>query len=266
MNSQPGKIIVNADDFGHSSLINAAIVSCFQQHLISSTTIMANMPGFEDACSLAISNGLTDRVGIHLNLTEGQPLVSKVSTNLAICDASGYFRRRRPRLLSKYDRAMIAEEVAAQITRCHDAGLRLTHADSHQHVHNEPMVFLAIRPVLKQFGISRLRISRNMDALPATSFKRIAKTCFNRWIESCGLRTSKFFGSVKNFEDFRTTSRVAGHSFEILTHPSFNKQGVLVDHLDNLPLVDRLTHAFRGMTLSGFSENEDKPLIQGHAA
>lgn len=46
------RIIVNADDFGMSSQINHAIVEAFQKNLISSTTMMANMPAFDEACCM----------------------------------------------------------------------------------------------------------------------------------------------------------------------------------------------------------------------
>jgi predicted glycoside hydrolase/deacetylase ChbG (UPF0249 family) len=38
------KIIVNADDFGMSAEVNRAIVEAFENNVISSTTLMANMP------------------------------------------------------------------------------------------------------------------------------------------------------------------------------------------------------------------------------
>ena len=246
-------IIVNADDFGYSKVINQAIMTCLDRGLISSTTIMANMPGFDEACELAISGRYADRVGIHLNLTEGQPLLSDLQSNTALCDASGQFRRFRPRILSKSDRRMIAAEVEAQILRCRGAGLRLTHADSHQHVHNEPLVLLAIQPVLSRLGIRNLRISRNMDSLPVLSPKRIAKTALNRWISLLGLRRTHFFGTVSNFEEFRTANRLSNCSFEIMTHPSISNDGALTDHLDDLPLADRLEFAFKGLRLSSYA-------------
>ena len=42
-------LIVNADDFGMSAAVNKAILKAFQEKLISSTSIMANMPGFDEA-------------------------------------------------------------------------------------------------------------------------------------------------------------------------------------------------------------------------
>jgi len=245
-------MIVNADDFGQSSIVNRAILTCFSRGLISSTTIMANMPGFDEACGMAISGHLTDRIGVHLNLTDGWPLLPELRSNPALCDPCGRFRRFRSRLLSTTDRAMIAAEVGAQIRRCRDAGLPLTHADSHQHVHTEPMVFLAIQPVLKHLGIRHLRISRNMDSRPVVSPKSIAKSCFNRWIAYHGFRGTDYFGTVENFEHFRSTDRLATASVEIMTHPSLDQKGTVIDHMDNLPLADRLARAFCDLRLSGY--------------
>lgn len=252
MNSAPKLLIVNADDFGQSSTVNRAILSCFRQGLISSTTIMANMPGFDEAIDMTLSNGLQSNVGVHLNLTDGEPLLPAVRSNASLCDESGRFRRFRKRLLSALDRQLISSEISAQIQKCRDAGLPLTHADSHQHVHNEPAVFQAIQPVLKDFGIQHLRISRNMDVLPQISPKRIAKACFNHWLTLRGLRGTDYFGTVENFVNFRCAERVAGASFEIMTHPSFDDAGQLIDHTDNLPLAERLADAFRGLQLSGY--------------
>ncbi len=252
MSTLPRTVIVNADDFGMSSVINRAIVACFDQRLISSTTIMANMPGFEEACELAVQHQLTDRIGVHLNLTEGTPLLSELRNNPALCDQAGSFRRFRSRILSRADQSQVASEITAQIQRCRKAGLRLTHADSHQHVHNEPMVFLAIQSALKQQGITHLRISRNMDSMSRISVKRVFKSCFNQMIAFHGLRGTDYFGAVSNFEQFRNASLLGHASFEILTHPSFDGQGVLIDHVENAPLAERLATAFHGIELSAY--------------
>ncbi|HQX53055.1 MAG TPA: ChbG/HpnK family deacetylase [Planctomycetaceae bacterium] len=257
MSVPPGTVIVNADDFGMSSVINRAIVACFDQRLISSTTIMANMPGFEEACTLAAKHQLTDRIGVHLNLTEGTPLLSELRSNPALCDPAGNFRRFRSRVLSRTDRSQIASEITAQIQRCHNAGLRLTHADSHQHVHNEPMVFLAIQSALKQQGIRHLRISRNMDSMPRTSVKQFSKSCFNQMIAFHGLRGTDYFGAVSNFEQFRNANLLGRASFEILTHPSFDEQGVLIDHVENYPLAGRLATAFHGIAISAYPPSRE---------
>ena len=63
--------IVNGDDFGYSTSINHATIEAFNHDKINSATIMANMPGFEEAVELAHANKVADKIGAHLVLTEG---------------------------------------------------------------------------------------------------------------------------------------------------------------------------------------------------
>ena len=60
------KIIVNADDFGMSAETNRAIVGAFENNVISSTTLMTNMRGFDEACELAHRHRLLGMIGLHL--------------------------------------------------------------------------------------------------------------------------------------------------------------------------------------------------------
>jgi len=46
----PSRVIINADDFGLSSSNNRVIVAAFKDGVISSATLMANTPGFDEAC------------------------------------------------------------------------------------------------------------------------------------------------------------------------------------------------------------------------
>ena len=71
-------LFVNADDFGLSHEVNMAIVEAFKKGLINNTTIMVNMPGFEEAVRLAEKYGFFDRVGLHLNLFEGKHLTEDI--------------------------------------------------------------------------------------------------------------------------------------------------------------------------------------------
>ena len=96
-----------------------------------------------------------------------------------------------------------------------------------------------------------------MDSLPVVSPKRIAKSCFNRWIALNGLRGTDYFGTVENFEHFRSTDRLATASVEIMTHPSLDQHGTVIDHLDNRPLADRLTYVFRDLCLSGYKDSAE---------
>ena len=61
------RLIVNADDFGFTSEVNAGIVEAHRLGILTATTLMANGQAFEDAVRLARENPSLD-VGCHLVL------------------------------------------------------------------------------------------------------------------------------------------------------------------------------------------------------
>ena len=68
------RLIINADDFGISKEVNEGIVKGFQEGIITSTTVMANMSEFEQAMKLAKKHSELS-VGVHLNIIDGKALV-----------------------------------------------------------------------------------------------------------------------------------------------------------------------------------------------
>lgn len=73
------KIIINADDFGLSEAVSLGIISGHVEGIISSTSLMVNMPYAKEACKLA-KNYPSLGLGVHLNVTLGKPLsdISKI--------------------------------------------------------------------------------------------------------------------------------------------------------------------------------------------
>jgi predicted glycoside hydrolase/deacetylase ChbG (UPF0249 family) len=67
--------IVNGDDFGASPGINRGILEAHERGILTSTSLMVNMPAAAEAAALARRHPRLS-VGIHLNLTnEGEPVV-----------------------------------------------------------------------------------------------------------------------------------------------------------------------------------------------
>ena len=89
-------IIVNADDFGLSEIINNAIIDVYKAKNINSTTLMVNMPGTMHAVGLAKLNP-TLQVGLHFCITEG-PALTGIST---LTDKNGTFLSRE-KLIRKF--------------------------------------------------------------------------------------------------------------------------------------------------------------------
>ncbi|HTN29639.1 MAG TPA: ChbG/HpnK family deacetylase [Pseudomonas sp.] len=170
------RVIINADDFGLSSDENRTIIVAFQQGLISSATLMANMPAFEEACSLAREYGLQGRIGLHFNLTYGKPLSTALRSQPRLCNAAGEFDLSLPRhrlWLAQSTRQAIETELRAQWQRCLEHGIRPSHIDSHQHVHN----ILPVGEVVARFAAGQgvpVRLARNLGrnlTLPKRLFK-----------------------------------------------------------------------------------------------
>ena len=68
--SQPRRLIVNADDFGRSASINQAVIRAHREGILTTTSLMVNEPAFEEAVALARENP-TLGVGLHLTLLCG---------------------------------------------------------------------------------------------------------------------------------------------------------------------------------------------------
>ena len=90
------KAIINADDFGLSPGVNRGIVSGFRDGVLTSTTMLVNLPHFEDAVNLARDNPDLP-VGIHLSLLWGRP-VSEPHRVPTLIERDGCFPDLSPRL------------------------------------------------------------------------------------------------------------------------------------------------------------------------
>lgn len=140
------KLIINADDFGLSEAVNYGILKGFQEGVVTSTTIMANMPSFDHAVMLAKANPDL-HVGVHLNVTCYKPLLQ---THKTLIEKDGYFRNQR--YLEDFDEEEIYQEMKAQIEKVMASGLVIDHLDSHHHVHTTSKCRTAIERLLKEYS------------------------------------------------------------------------------------------------------------------
>ena len=138
------RLILNADDFGLTPGVNRAIGELNAAGVLTSATLMANGPAFDDAVSVAQAHP-TLGVGCHIVLTDGIP----VSPPEQIPSLLGPDRRSfRPSLanfvqallLGKIKSNEIELEALAQIHKLQQAGLKITHLDTHKHTHIFPIV------------------------------------------------------------------------------------------------------------------------------
>lgn len=146
------KLIVNADDFGYSDEVNKGIIESHLNGIVTSTSMIVNMPGFKSAVKLAKKHKSLD-VGIHLNLTEGKPLL-----NSPLSVKGNFSNSYLNFVLNKYPEEEIEAELEAQITKLESAGIKISHINGHQHIHVFPKVFKIIINLAKKHNIKYIRI------------------------------------------------------------------------------------------------------------
>jgi predicted glycoside hydrolase/deacetylase ChbG (UPF0249 family) len=270
MNMRFSRLIVNADDFGYSEAVNKAILTGFESALLTSTSLMANMPGFDDAVGIVCRGNVAEqKVGVHLNLTEGFALSGTVADCPTFCAPDGRFIYRRDRSLfrlSRQERVAVYAELQMQLERVLAAGIRPTHLDSHHHVHTEWAIAPLVCRLARTYGIRRVRLTRNIGPV-GNRAKHWYKTFFNYWFlgRGSGLTdNTDFFGDISDMKYFlnivarrsmggRTGAggrsgafgrsgaggRSRDRSVEIMVHPMFDPSGRLVD-LDGSDLREEL--------------------------
>lgn len=163
------QLILNADDFGRHAAINEAVERGFREGLLRSATVMAGEPAFADAVAVAERNaGLS--VGLHCTLVDGRPVLPPEEVPSLVrgdgCfypDHNAFFKRF---FLGKIAPEEVRRELAAQLAKAEGAGLRLTHLDSHQHLHTLPGVIDIVVELAVKAKISALRIPTT-DVFPA---------------------------------------------------------------------------------------------------
>lgn len=218
-------LIINADDFGASASINSAIVSSFTQGWCSSATIIPNYPSVEEAFELAHEYGLEDKLGVHVNLVTREPLTEGVKRNTILCtdgrfDSGWRTTFNRGVHFSTAEKAMVADELRAQIRRCLDAKIMVTHIDSHTHAHTVPGIASIVLGVAREFGIHLVRIARNCGR-PASLPKEAYKALFNIRLRINGFQTTDYFGEIADILQLLAMHPNVLHqkAVEIMVHP-----------------------------------------------
>ena len=161
------KILLNADDFGYSDDTVAATIECFESGALTSATIMPNMPATAKAVEYACAHPELS-FGIHLTFagdgTERPMLDPARIPDLVL--PSGAFRGGGEVMsrgtLRHIDVRQVQAEMDAQIRSLLDKGVRLSHVDSHGHIHKAWPFVQAMRALLPGFGLGRVRRGQNV--------------------------------------------------------------------------------------------------------
>ena len=160
------RLIVNADDLGLHAQIDAGILRCHREGIVTSASICPSGVSFASAVAGAREAGLD--VGVHLTLVGEAPL-SPPETVPTLAPGGrlpgGYASLFRRLLLRQVRTSEIERELEAQVARVRDAGLAVSHLNSHQHVHFHPSLLPVTLRLARRFGIRALRAADHVRPL-----------------------------------------------------------------------------------------------------
>jgi hopanoid biosynthesis associated protein HpnK len=159
---RPRRLVVNADDFGRSSSINAAVIQAHREGILTTASLMMNEPATAEAVTLARANPRLG-VGLHLTLLCGHsalapdriPGLINGRQEFGNNPAGAGFRYFASRPL----RDQLRAELAAQFERFRSTGLPLDHVNGHLHLHLHPTVFALLMENAEAWRVTHLRLT-----------------------------------------------------------------------------------------------------------
>jgi chitin disaccharide deacetylase len=224
------RLIMNADDFGLSRAVTTGILEAAEAGAVTSASMLVNLDDFEETVARARSFGRLP-LGLHLNFTMGRPLTGAPSLTSRGGDFYGLATLVKRASLGMVDSADVARECAAQLDRIAEAGIAVTHLDSHRHIHVHPALFAPVTETATSRGVRAVRaplepISTNIGDWPAT-MKKVALSLSSRLSGAIrpGHGPDHFYGiSLQGGRSFASRlfgliPRLPSGTSEIMTHP-----------------------------------------------
>lgn len=224
-------LLVNADDFGFTTDVNEGILHCHNEGILTATTLMANGAAFDDAVRIALCTPSLD-VGCHGVLVGGHSV------------ADG---RELPNSVGELLRALALRQVdpyvelKAQLERIRQAGLRITHMDTHKHTHLAPPVLEAVAKLAEEYGIRWIRrpFDLPINGEPVPVARRVLsrslgflRSRFHTVLARHGCATTDHFagfaltGHLQASDLIRLFENLPAGSTELMVHPGFHREAL----------------------------------------
>ncbi len=252
------KVIINADDFGYSSAVNLGIIKSHKDGILTSTTLMANMPGCDEAIVLAKENPNLG-VGGHLVLTCGKSLTKGSS----IVDKSGYFYNlvEYKKHRNEMNDEEIFQEWCYQIDYLISKGLKLTHLDSHHHLHTFPENLEITKRIAEKYNLCFRNVYGLEEKIELPAQKGIKG--FLDLMNHSAIRDLKMTfeeNRIKCFEEIQDVlDQIEDNEItEIMVHPAYVDESLYFNSSFNVQRTKEVSILCDSQTKKIFEENNIK--------
>lgn len=161
------RLIVTADDVGLHPGMTRGALAAHDRGIVTAVSVSPNGRDFEPAVELLRKRPRL-AVGAHLTLVGERPL-SRPETIPSLVGPAGLLHAGYPAFAARYALGRIRgldleTELRAQVERLLATGLRVTHLNSHQHLHVLPRVFEVVLRLAEEHGIPMVRIPDEPEA------------------------------------------------------------------------------------------------------
>ncbi|MFD6443383.1 chitin disaccharide deacetylase [Peribacillus sp. NPDC060186] len=199
------EVLVNADDFGLTRAVNYGILDSHKHGIVNSTTMMMNAKATEHAIEIAKGTPSL-RVGIHLVLTWGKPLLTDIPS---LVDEAGNFKRQGAVYGEPANICLdeLEREWSAQIDRFLESGLFPTHFDSHHHVHGIENFLPVVKKLSEKYQLPVRNAGKHFAGVQTVTDVFLDDFYGETAVE-------KYFQNLKG-------RIIDGKSVEIMTHPGY---------------------------------------------
>lgn len=233
-------LIVNADDFGYAPGINQGIVETASRGIVTATGVLANSADFERQLDALDTSAQLD-IGVHLNLTHGDPLTPAM--HVLLQQRNGRFPDKfmliRQLVLNRINMTAVEEEWRAQIERCTSHGIKVHFLNSHEHVHMLPGLFSMVVRLARDYSIPHIRVvvsdwqtKNTIDAAP----KNLIMEILSRFAPSAyRTRSPVMLGLAQGgkldqaYLERTLRSLKPDKMYELMCHPGYYRPGEIVD-------------------------------------
>ena len=237
-------LIVTADELGLSSKRNQGIVDAHTQGIVTSASMLAYGPAFREAVKVAKALKSLD-VGLHLNLSEGEPLVLGHKT-LANPDGAFWGRAEARRRIKEglIDLREVEKEADAQFETLKSAGVKMTHLSSVDHVHIRGKLAAPLAALARKYGVRCFRCPADRIRPPSLRLDPERQAAVEEYHQSA-INSIRVYAA----ERLRSTENFGGAALSGRLTPD-----LLVETLENLPtgLSELMVHPGLKAAASGF--------------
>lgn len=147
------QLIVNADDYGRTPGVTQGILRAHRRGIVTSTTMMMNMPYASEALNLAKEHPRLG-VGVHLVFTSHYPVLPPEEVpSLVRGDGAFYQADELQGRLVEVSLDQLHAELLAQVELFLSTEQRPTHLDCHHGVYLYPPFFAVHVELAREFGL-----------------------------------------------------------------------------------------------------------------